>query len=55
MSDFTELLATLKKKKEEKVKSDTEFMDTARQRTENVLEDFLTASDATKEYTVIFE
>ena len=55
MSDFTELLATLKEKKEEEVKSDTEFMDTARQNTETVLEDFLTASDVTKDYTIIFE
>lgn len=55
MSDFTELLATLKEKKEEEVKSDTKFMDTARQNTENILENFLTASDATKEYTVIFQ
>lgn len=55
MSDYTELLATLKEKKEEEVKSDTEFMDTARQNTENVLKEFLTASDVTKDYTVIFE
>lgn len=55
MSDFTKLLSTLKKKKEEEVKKDTEFMDTARQNTENVLKDFLTASDATKEYSVIFK
>lgn len=55
MSDYTELLVILKEKKAEEVKSDTEFMDTARQNTENVLEDFLTVSDATEDYTVIFE
>jgi hypothetical protein len=55
MSDFTELLATLKEKKEEEVKSDTEFMDISRQNTEDVLQDFLTSSDVTKDYEVIFE
>lgn len=55
MSDFTGLLATLKEKKEEEVKDDTEFMNTARQNTENVLEDFLTAAVDTKDYAVIFE
>lgn len=55
MGDYTELFATLKEKKEEEVKSDIEFMDTTRQNTENVLEDFLTVSDVTKDYTVIFE
>lgn len=55
MSDFTELLAKLKENKEEEVKSDTKFMDTAKQNTENVLKEFLTAADSTKDYTVIFE
>jgi hypothetical protein len=55
MKDYTELLATLKEKKEEEVKNDTEFMDTARRNTENILENFLTASDVTKDYTVIFK
>lgn len=55
MSDFTGLLATLKEKKEEEVKKDTEFMDTARTNTENVLKDFLTAAVDTKDYEVVFE
>ncbi len=55
MSDFTELLATLKEKKAEEVKRDKEFLDTARQSTKKVLQDFLTASDVTKDYTVIFK
>lgn len=55
MNDYTELLATLKEKKEEEVKGDTEFMYTARQNTTNILKEFLTASDVTKDYTVIFK
>lgn len=55
MSDFTELFSKLKEKKEEEVKSDTKFMNMAKQNTENVLKKFLTAADATKDYTVIFE
>lgn len=55
MSDYTELLATLKEQKAEEVTNNTEFMDEARQNTENVLESFLTVSDATKDYKVIFE
>ena len=55
MSDYTKLLATLKEKKEIEVKSDLEFMHTAKQNTENVLKNFLTASDETKDYSVIFE
>ncbi len=55
MSDFTELLATLKEKKEEEVKNDTEFMDTARKNTKDVLQEFLTLSNDTKDYEVTFE
>lgn len=55
MSDFTELLAKLKDKKQKEVMNNKEFMDSAVQDTKNVLEDFLTAADATKEYKVIFE
>lgn len=55
MSDYTELLATLKREKEVEVINDKEFMETARHNTENVLEQFLTASDLTKNYTIIFE
>lgn len=55
MSDYTELLAKLKEKKEEEVISNTKFMDMAKQNTENVLKKFLTAANATKDYTVIFE
>lgn len=55
MSDYTELLATLKEEKEKEVKGDTEFMERARYNTENVLKEFLTAADATKDYTVIFK
>lgn len=55
MSDYTQLLATLKQKQEEEVKGDADFMNTAKQNTENVLKDFLTASDETRDYTVTFE
>lgn len=55
MSDFTELLATLKHEKEVEVLSDEDFMKQAKMNTEIVLESFLTSADATKNYRVIFK
>ena len=55
MEDYTNLLSTLKKKKADEVSNDTDFMDDAKQKTENVIEEFLTTADETKDYSVIFK
>ncbi|MDW7661690.1 MAG: DUF4230 domain-containing protein [Bacillota bacterium] len=55
MSDFTELMSTLKENKEKIILNDKEFMDSARENAEVVLRGFLTASDTTKDFTVIFK
>ena len=55
MSDFTELISTLKEEKEKIVLNDKEFMDSARRNAQLVLKGFLTTSDATKNFTVIFK
>lgn len=55
MSDFTGLMSTLREEKEKIVLNDKDFMDSARQNAEVVLKGFLTASDATKDFTVNFK
>lgn len=55
MGKSTDLIAKLKSVKEEQIKNDKEFMDEARKNTQNVLKEFLTNANATKDYTVIFK
>ncbi|HOO25787.1 MAG TPA: DUF4230 domain-containing protein [Clostridiales bacterium] len=55
MENYTNLIATLKSLKEEELKKDKEFMDEAKRNTRNVIQRFLTFSDATKDYNVIFQ
>lgn len=55
MENYSKMLADLKLKKEEEVLKDKEFMNTARQNSEKILKEFLTSSDATKDYTVLFK
>lgn len=54
-TDFTTLIDALKKKKEESVLSNEDFMNSAKANTENILRCFLTTANATKSYTVIFK
>lgn len=55
MSDVTDNLANLKQKEADRVLDDEELIDTAEKNTENVIRSFLTAADATKDYSVEFE
>lgn len=55
MEDFTKLQAELEQAKAKEVLGDQEFMLAARSNTENVLRDFLTSADATKEFIVNFK
>ena len=55
MSDYVELVDQLKKAKAEKVLNDTEFMDSAKEKTQKVLKSFLTSAEDTKQYQVNFK
>lgn len=55
MSDYTELIGKLKAEKEEELLENTRFMDGAMKNTQDVLEQFLTVAETTKEYVVIFK
>lgn len=55
MVDYVDLIGTLEKEKEKDLLVNTEFMEGALENTKTVLESFLTANDATKNYEVVFE
>lgn len=55
MEDYTGLIARLKQKKEREVAENTELMNDALRNAKKVLENLLTASDATKEYRIVFQ
>lgn len=52
---FTKLIAELKDTKAQELIAKPQFMDTVRINTENVMRKFLAASDATKDYQVVFK
>jgi hypothetical protein len=55
MNDYTELIDKLKAEKAEELMDNSEFINEAMENTKGVLEQFLTASETTKEYMVIFK
>lgn len=55
MSDYTQLIGTLKEQKAAEISDNTELQNEAIEATKQVLRQFLTMSDMTKEYTVIFK
>ncbi|SFX12626.1 DUF4230 domain-containing protein [Ruminococcus sp. XPD3002] len=55
LDDYTALMAELKEAKEKKLKEDGEFFKEVEENAQSVLENFLTVSEATKDYTVTFK
>lgn len=55
MYDYTELIDKLKTEKAEELMDNNEFINEAMENTKDVLEQFLTVSETTKEYMVIFK
>lgn len=55
MNDYTELIGKLKTEKAEELMDNNEFVNEAMENTKDVLEQFLTVSETTKEYMVIFK
>ena len=55
MDDYVELLGRLKQERADELMANAEFMDDALENTKSVIEKFLTASDVTKEYDVVFK
>ncbi len=55
MDDYVELIGRLKQERADELMGNTEFMESALSNTQYVLEKFLTASDMTKEYDVVFK
>lgn len=55
MSDYVSLVGRLEEEKEKELLENAEFMNEARANTRVILEQFLTASENTKEYDVIFK
>lgn len=55
MEDYTSLLAGLKEDKEKEVNDNKELLKTAEENAKNVLKNFLTSSDVTKDYVVNFK
>lgn len=55
MNDYTELIGKLKAEKEEELMDNNELINEAMENTKDVLEQFLTVSENTKEYMVIFK
>ena len=54
LEDYTSLVSDLKKKKEDYLLNDGEFMDSVKENSERVIADFLTVSENTKDYKVIY-
>lgn len=54
MGDYTYLIDRLKEKKAEEIMANDEFMSQARQNTETVIAEFLTASEYCRDFTVEF-
>lgn len=54
MDDYVELIARLKQEKAVGLFEDAEFMNAALANTKEILKNFLTLADATKEYEVVF-
>lgn len=55
MIDYTELIGKLKAEKAEELMDNSEFINEAMENTKGVLEQFLTVSETTKKYMVIFK
>ncbi len=55
LEDYSDLMGELKEQKEKQLSEDEEFFDSVTENTQNVLKDFLTVSDKTKDYTVVFK
>lgn len=55
MEDYTRLISELKKEQEQKLASDGEFYKSVTDNAKEVLTSFLTLSDNTKDYTVIYK
>ena len=55
MDDVTELVKVLKEKKAEKILANQEVLQQAKDNAQTVLQSFLSASDLTKDYSVVFE
>lgn len=55
MKDYTQLIGTLKEQKAAEISQNTQLQKEAMEATKQVLKQFLTVSDMTKEYTVIFK
>ena len=55
LENYSELMSELKATKENQLLEDATFFDSVTENTQNVLKDFLTVSDKTKDYTVIFK
>ncbi len=54
MDDYVQLLGRLEQKNENELSQNTEFMEEALENTKKVLEQFLTTSELTKGYKVVF-
>lgn len=55
MEDYTKLLDEIKTEKGQRILADSVYQEQVRRNTERIMEDFLTESDLTKEYKVIFK
>lgn len=55
MDDYVELLGRLKQERADELMANTAFMEDALENTKSVIEKFLTASDVTKKYEVVFK
>lgn len=55
MDDYVQLIGRLKQERADELMENTEFMEDALENTKYVIEKFLTASDVTKEYDVVFK
>ena len=55
VGDVTELIKVLKEKKEEKILANPEVLHQAEENAQTVMRSFLSASDLTKDYSVVFE
>ena len=54
LENYSSLIAELKEKKKAQLEEDDEFYKSVIENAETVLKNFLTVSDKTKDYTVIF-
>ncbi len=55
MEDYTRLISELKAEQEQKLAADGEFYQSVTDNAKEVLTSFLTLSDNTKDYTVIYK